>query len=260
MRVNYHTHTAYCGHAQGSVADYTREALDKGLEKLGFSDHLPFPGNPYGSRMPFSDLDAYVEDVRKQADLYKGEMEIRCGFEGEYVRGKESYYEKLLTSHKSDYFLLGQHFFLDRNGVMHNTYELAGTEEYLLYVDSVLEGMDTGYFTAVAHPDLIFFNAFAWDENCDRACDRLVEMAVKKNLLLEYNANGYRRGICHFPDGDRYQYPHEKLWKRVAEAGVRVVIGSDCHQPELMYDEAVVKAYQDAKERGLNVVTDIWEE
>ena len=91
-------------------------------------------------------------------------------------------------------------------------------------------------------------------------CDRLVEMAVKKNLLLEYNANGYRRGICHFPDGDRYQYPHEKLWKRVAEAGVRVVIGSDCHQPELMYDEAVVKAYQDAKERGLNVVTDIWEE
>ncbi len=83
-------------------------------------------------------------------------MEIRCGFEGEYVRGKGSYYEKLLTSHKSDYFLLGQHFFLDRNGVMHNTCELAGTEEYLLYVDSVLEGMDTGYFTAVAHPDLIF--------------------------------------------------------------------------------------------------------
>ena len=40
----------------------------------------------------------------------------------------------------------------------------------------------------------------------------------------------------------------------------RVVIGSDCHQPELMYDEAVVKAYRDAKERGLNVVTDIWEE
>lgn len=259
MKVNFHTHTAYCGHAVGSVADYTQAALNNGLGKLGFSDHLPFEGNPYESRMPFEQLESYVRDVRYEAEQHKGNMEILCGFEGEYIRGKERYYEYLLSSGKSDYFLLGQHMFLNRQGTMRNSCALCGTEEYLDYTDSVIEGMNTGFFAAVAHPDLIFFNAFAWDDNCSRACDRLLEAAVKNDWILEYNANGYRRGICHFPDGDRYQYPHEQLWKRAAEAQVRVLIGSDCHNPKQMYDEAVLKAYTDTNERGLRVITDIRE-
>ena len=42
MIVNYHTHTARCGHAWGSDREYAESALAAGLKILGFSDHTPY--------------------------------------------------------------------------------------------------------------------------------------------------------------------------------------------------------------------------
>lgn len=105
--VNYHTHTAYCRHAGGTAEDYAQEAFRKGLETLGFSDHLPFPGDPFGYRMPYEEIGAYITDVYREKERYKGRMEILCGFEGEYIRGKEDFYEELLTAGGCDYLLMG---------------------------------------------------------------------------------------------------------------------------------------------------------
>lgn len=42
LKSNFHTHTKRCCHAFGVEADYAKEAYDKGLSVLGFSDHAPF--------------------------------------------------------------------------------------------------------------------------------------------------------------------------------------------------------------------------
>ena len=115
--------------------------------------------------------------------------------------------------------------------------------------------MKTGYFCCVAHPDYMFINSFAWDGNCERACDIIIDAAVKEGCLLEYNANGYRRGVDEFEDGLRLQYPHRRFWERAAGAGVPVLIGSDCHSPEKLYDEFMYLAWLDAKALKLNIVT-----
>lgn len=255
-RVNYHTHTCYCRHAKGTAADYVAEAIKNQLEILGFSDHLPFPGNPYGYRMEYEELPLYKADLLALREEYRGRMKIIYGFEGEYVRGQEPYYEELYRTEMCQYMLLGQHWFTDEDGRFWQTGNLPSTEMYPLYMKTILEGMKTGFFQAIAHPDLVFMNRFAWDEECERACDLLLEGCTKEGYVLEYNANGYRRGIGDFDDGQRLQYPHPKLWEKVSKTNIPVLIGSDCHNPVQMYDDFVKKAYDDAARLGLSVVTD----
>lgn len=37
---NLHTHNYLCGHADGTVEDYVREAVKNGVKILGISDHI----------------------------------------------------------------------------------------------------------------------------------------------------------------------------------------------------------------------------
>lgn len=255
-RVNYHTHTNYCKHAKGTVAEYAAEAREKGLEILGISDHIPYPGNPYGYRMDCEDLQAYYRDVLEIKETYKGQMTIYYGFEAEYVREWEDWYHELYQRGQCQYLLLGQHWFTDEEGKLWQTGKVPSTRYYPIYVKRVLEGMKTGLFQMIAHPDLIFMNPYAWDENCEEACRLLLEGCTAGGYVLEYNANGYRRGIQDFDDGKRFQYPHQKLWEKVAKTKIPVVIGSDCHHPLQMYDEFVQDGYKEAERLGLTVMTD----
>ncbi len=65
---------------------------------------------------------------------------------------------------------------------MKNTYSLKSTKEYIEYAKSICLGIKSGYFDFVAHPDLIFINDFPWDENCDKACNLIIDTA--KNMIL----------------------------------------------------------------------------
>lgn len=255
-RVNYHGHCERCRHARGPAGDYAEEAVRKGLVRLGFSDHLPFPDDRFGLRMPFAELEDYLQEVGDLKVRLQGKLDIRCGFEGEYVRGEWKYYEWLLAHEKCEYLLLGQHFYETGQGDLVNVYQIKDTAQYEQYAAHVAEAMGTGYFRYVAHPDLIFLNNLGWDAHCERACDVIIEGALKYNCPLEYNANGFRRQKQVFLDGERYPYPHERFWDKVAGTGIGVYVGSDCHDPCQVYDDIVVMAYGKLEEKGIVARTD----
>lgn len=257
IRVNYHTHCQRCRHAAGTAAAYTKEAVKKKLTKLGFSDHLPFPDDRFGLRMPYAEQNAYLQEVTDLKEQYKEKIEIFCGFEGEYFKKDWKYYEALLRHEQCDYLILGQHFFETAGGSIINTYDITDTSLYEDYSRHVVEAMKTGYFRYAAHPDLIFLNPFVWDRHCDKACDILIDGAVKYDFALEYNANGLRRGQQSFPDGTRYPYPHGRFWEKVKGTAIKVYIGSDCHNPKNLWDGYVQKAYAHLEQYGLSVQTDI---
>lgn len=256
-RTNYHTHCDHCGHAVGKASDYAEEAVRKGLVSLGFSDHLPFAGDTYYARMPYAEMDEYLQEVAQLKEQYSARLKIYCGFEGEYLRGQTGYYESLLTGGRCDYLILGQHFFEAESGEMGYVYHMDNTAGYEDYSKSIVEAMKTGYFQFVAHPDIIFMNQYPWDLHCERACDILIEGAVKYGFPLEYNANGLRRGKHPFPEGERYLYPHERFWDKVKGTGVEVYVGSDCHDPRQVYDEYVLQAYETMERLGIPVKTEL---
>lgn len=132
---------------------------------------------------------------------------------------------------------------MDKDDSIINLYHVNNTEAFIFYAKACVEAMSTGYFDIIAHPDLFGVNSFPWDKNCDIACDMILEGALKYNMVIEFNANGYRRGIHNYPDGDRYMYPLNAFWKKVENTSIPVIIGSDNHSPDQIWDYAIEKAH-----------------
>ena len=112
MKVNLHTHTVLCGHAQDSAEDYVLKAIENGIEVMGFSEHAPFSfpdGYESGHRVPMSKAEEYVTTVNYLREKYKDKIKIYLGFEREYLPlyFKDMY--KTLINFGAEYLILGQH-------------------------------------------------------------------------------------------------------------------------------------------------------
>ncbi len=255
MKSNFHTHTERCRHAGGYPKDYAEAAVKNGLEILGISDHAPFLDHDFGYRMPYSELDIYCDEVTQAAEEFAGKVKILKSVEIEFLHqysGENGYYEFLLNKKKMDYLLCGQHFFYDRGGNFQNITCVPTTEMVIDYAKNCAEAMKTGYFKILAHPDLFCINeAFSWNDDYEKASDILIEGAAKTGVILEYNANGLRRGKKMYPDGERFQYPHIRFWEKVKEAGLPAIVGSDAHSTDVLWDSAVENSIKTLQEMGI---------
>lgn len=264
MRVNYHCHCRYCRHAFGEIAEYAQSAFDKNLEILAFTDHAPFPrplfkGGRYGNGMDFCELDSYIEEVSSVSKQYEGKMKIYTSLEIEYlpefdslceVSGKnvESYYKWLLEEKKLDFLLLGEHFYRDSEGEFRNIYTIKEASQLLEYANASKKALETGSFKIFAHPDIFAMVDFSSDkkysEYLEKAGDIIIDSAIKNNTILEFNANGMRRGLFDYGGIERFQYPLISFWEKVSKTSIPVVVGADCHEPHQVWDEHVEKAYE----------------
>ena len=254
MKANYHTHTQRCLHAFGSEEDYLRFALEAKLSVLGFSDHAPFPDHDFGYRMPFAELEEYFAAVDRLASSSSYDIIIKKALEIEYIPQYQTYYKRLIEHDKVDYLLLGEHFYADASGEIRNITQATDTSANLDYAAALAEAMQTGYFLMVAHPDLYAMNHFAWDDNCEAAADIIIQTAASTGTVLEFNANGFRRGVQDYPDGRRYMYPHTRFWEKVARTDIPVIIGSDCHEPYQVWDECLSRSQEILKGLGITPI------
>jgi histidinol-phosphatase (PHP family) len=223
-----HTHTFRCNHASGSEREYIETAIAAGFTTLGFSDHTPYvfrDGYYSGFRMKPEQQYDYVLVLSALREEYKGKIDIKIGYEAEYYPEFFEDYMKLITRYPVDYLILGQHFIENE---MSGKYSGVSSDDegYLKqYVDQVIEGMSTGVFTYVAHPDLM--NYTGSDVIFEKHYSRLIEHAKKMNIPLEINLLGIR---------DHRAYPHDRFFKLCGEIGAEVCMGSDAHQVNVTAD------------------------
>ena len=112
------------------------------------------------------------------------------------------------------------------------------------YVDQVIEGLDTGVFTCVAHPDLMNYVGDA--AVFEKHYGRLIEHAKKLDVPLEINLLGIR---------DHRAYPHDRFFALCGEIGAPVCVGCDAHSADAAYDGPSYAVAMEMKERfGLNIV------
>ena len=256
MKTNFHTHIYRCCHAWGTEEDYVLEAVKNGLSIIGFSDHGPFPDRDFGLRMSYEELSEHIGVLNELKKRFEGKIRIYKGLEIEYHKRYNSYYEYLLNEGGLDYLILGQHNYTDENGEIRFISSLSGTEDYIRYAESVAQAAESGYFAIIAHPDIIYKNDFAWDDNCDRTAEIIADAAERNNIPLEVNANGFRRGMTKFPDGMRYQYPVDRFWEKMKGRNISVTVGSDCHTTEQLWDHHIPVAYDYCSKFGLKVAYD----
>ncbi len=160
MIANYHTHTWRCNHATGSEREYVECAIKSGLKILGFSDHTPQPyAGDYKSlyKMTMEQLPGYVDTVLQLKEEYKSDIGIHLGLETEYY---PRYWEELrsyIREFPIEYMILGQHFLGNEENDAYSGDETKDPVILRRYVDQVIEAMETGSFTYLAHPDLLYF-------------------------------------------------------------------------------------------------------
>ena len=113
----FHVHSYRCKHAsREQEEEYIKKAIELGATKIVFTDHAPFPGNPFLNRMSIKELPEYVTVLQGLKEKYVGILEIKIGLEIEFVPTYREYYQALLDKWDMDILLLGEHFSLLPDG------------------------------------------------------------------------------------------------------------------------------------------------
>ena len=250
MIANYHTHTPRCNHSVGQEREYVENAIKAGLKKFGFSDHSPmvFDGDYYsGHRMRPAEIDSYVNTILQLREEYKKDIELFVGFEVEYYPKYFNRFLDMIAPYPIDYMILGQHFLDNEIGAAHSYHQTDSLALLNQYVDQVIEGLSTGCFTYLAHPDVLNFTGS--DKDYYQPMKRLCEETKKMNVPLEINMLGV---------WEKRAYPCERFFRIAAEVGNEVILGIDAHQPERILEQNVLsEALVLVNQCGLKLIDDV---
>lgn len=233
MNGNYHTHTLLCGHAAGTPADYCREAVRLGMDFLGFSDHCPWPDGMWRSvRMDLAQLDEYFRLIGEARREFPG-LEIRQGLECEFRSDLGSFIPDVFyRPGRAEYILLANHSYLDDGGEWHDAWNIRDPRELTAYARHAARALESGWFTAFAHPDIFACGGCVRDGGTVEAAKIILRAATDCRIPLEINCNGVRKGLIRDAAGNmRLMYPYAPFWELAAEFGAEVFIGSDAHTP-----------------------------
>jgi len=255
MKANYHTHHELCGHAIGNCEEYAVEAIKHNFQELGYSDHAPNPKiNDFGVRMRQKDFLGYIEEIETVKKKYKDVLTIKKGIEVEYFYDHEDYYDDL-KSHL-DYMILGQHYISFTRSIdnIQSSFALSTDREIELYAEFVCEGLKTKRFDILAHPDLYMCGYKDWNQKAIKVAHKILKCAEETDTIIEFNANGYRRGIRKTPQGNLPPYPRLEFWELAKQYKVRTILSSDCHTPEHLNDTTIKEVEEVYKSLGLEIV------
>lgn len=240
LKANLHTHTRRCRHAADEDdRAWVEAAIRAGIAVLGFSDHCPWPrdapplpppGFRSGVRMDPEETEGYVQSLLSLREEYKGRIRILIGFEVEHLPLRIAAQDALFARFPIDYLICGQHYFDDGSGEWRGDWSGAPTEDesrLAAYVDRCLEGMESGRYLYLAHPDVINYMGpdRIYRRHMERLCGRLAALGspVEVNLLGLWG---------------RRHYPSERFLRLAADCGCKAVIGVDAHEPARLLDPA----------------------
>ena len=217
----FHVHTSRCRHAEDTSDEaFILKAIELGATGIWFTDHAPFPGNPFRNRMEYDELNEYISTLSQYKEAYSDRITVHIGLEIEYFPSFSSYYEELNSNENIEMLLLGQHMAEDIPG--HYTFswekERLKEEEYIALGKATIEGIQSGYFQAVAHPDRIFRRRKVWNEEMKTISEEIIKAAQLRNMPLEINMSSMRQNTHYWP----------QFWELVPST-IEKVKGIDAH-------------------------------
>lgn len=189
----FHVHTYRCGHAsEHTDEDYVLKAIELGAPRITFTDHAPFPNDPFGSRMKMDEYQGYIFSVHSLKSKYSGEIEVLCGLEIEFFPQYMDYYRNLNDSQDVDVIILGQHMFQHEDGHF-NFLDKDRSNEFQGISAAIIDAIETDLFDVIAHPDRAFHRYGKWDDSTQSAADAIIAAVKSHNMLLERNYSSIYR-------------------------------------------------------------------
>lgn len=228
---NYHTHTCFCD-GRDTPEQLVQEAIRLGCPALGFSGHSYTPYE--AAWMPKERILPYQAEIRRLQAVYSGQIRILLGIEQDYYSDETTDAYEYVIGAVHNLRRGGEYRPLDytRDRLIATVNDWFGgdwyalAEEYYALVGNLYEKT---HCRVIAHFDLIE----KFNETCDlfdrthpryraaalAALDRLKDAPV----IFEVNTGAIARGYRTTP------YPDPFLLQAMQDAGVRLMLNSDCH-------------------------------
>jgi len=228
--IDYHLHGNFCGHGEGDLEEYVRTAIEKGLQEIGFSAHLPKVDtpDPYHAMLE-EELPIYVEKVLGLREKYSRFIKIKLGIEADYLEGYEEKIYALIDTHPFDYVIGSIHFlgdwhFTSRAGLVR--YESEDPDKaFPDYFRLLGKMIRTGLFDIAGHPDAIKREYFVPSIDLVPYYRMIADALIETGMAAEVNTAGLRRNAG-------FLYPSKEFLEVLVSRNVPLTLGSDAHRPE----------------------------
>ncbi len=229
MRIDLHNHTPRCNHAVGTMNEYIEQAIQKGIDIFGFSDHAPMSFDPK-YRMSLNEADEYEKEVKELADKYKDQINILLGYEVDFL---PNYLEERILQAPVDY-LIGSVHFIPKDGNLWGfdnpefigEYKNADIDKiWQDYFDAIEAMAKSGLFQIVGHLDLIKVFNFKPKKDVRLIAQKALEAIKKSGMAIEISSAGLRK-----PVGE--PYPSKELLEVAYELDIPITLASDAHAPQ----------------------------
>ncbi len=233
MLTDYHTHTHRCGHAVGTLDDYVRAAIDRGIAEIGLSDHLWLYHAPSERRdarwaMAEEQFDAHYAEMLAVRERYRGRANVRVAVEADYIEGREVELATILARYQFDYVLGGVHFIddwmIDDADQRHRYRERPVADTYREYYRRVRKAVRTGLFDLLAHFDLPKKFGDVPETEIGDAVAETLDAIRESGVAVEISSAGLRK-----PAGEIY--PSPAILGPMNRRGIPVALCSDAHAP-----------------------------
>ena len=233
-----HIHTSLCRHASGTMEEYVVAAIDKGLERMVFLEHLEEGINVrFRSWLTEEDFDFYFVEGRRLQQRYAERIEIGLGVEVGYNPDCPDRILERLGRRKWDRIGLSCHFFkmagydehlnvLSKNQRNIEIVECFGGHRLLnRYFATLAEAVRTIPADVLCHLDAglrhqpnLYLEDSHWQQ-----IDTLLGEVKRAGMALEINTSGYKyRGL---------PFPLPEIIALAREKSIPLELGSDAHSP-----------------------------
>jgi len=238
IHTDNHVHTSLCRHASGTMEEYVAAALEKGLKRLVFTEHLE-EGiiTPSRSWLTEEDFDFYFEEGSRLKESYRGRIQVDLGVEVGYNHDCSATILSRLEQRKWERIGLSCHFFtvdghdqhlnvLSKNQKSIDIIENYGTGRLLTrYFDTLAEAVSTIPADVLCHLDagLRHQPGYHLGKSHWAQIEALLDTVKNREMALEINTSGYKyRG---------QPFPLPAIIEMANHRSIAFSIGSDAHSP-----------------------------
>ena len=250
---DFHVHTHHSFDADHPMKPLVERAVQLGIQKLCFTDHMDYDYDGAGSQFSFS-YQAFFDELTGIRHQYGNQIEVLAGVEFGLQPHLVQNYLTDAAQWPFDY-IIGSLHSAKKTDIYTGPYfkERSQQQAYLDYYDDMLQIVKQGApFDAIGHFDMIkrygsFESPLPLDEFQDIATTIFKEL-VSQGKGIEVNTSGFRYGLND-------AHPSRDLLALYRQCGGEVIVtGSDTHQlNELAYQFPTI--LQTLSDTGFKYVT-----
>jgi len=266
MFTNHHTHSLYSD-GSSQPEEYILEAISKGFNILGFTEHSPLPfKNTFSFKQ--ENRGEYVALMQNLKQKYSSQLAVYSGMEMDYIPGMSENFSKVKSEYKLDFLIGSVHlvkttdnedlWFTD--GSDYRTYDKGLNELFggdirkavTTYYNQLNEMIENQHFEIIGHFDKIKMHNrdrfFKEDEAWYMALvHETLSLLQDRDIIVEVNT----RGI--YKQRSETTYPGLEILKQIKTMRIPVMVNSDAHKPHEL-DGEFVYGFSLLKEAGIDEV------